>query len=103
MGGTAISFAMMELELNQYDEAKLEGKEFRTEQLSARIQSLADLSSELRCHVPGLDSSRSDIIIPGLCLLEAGLQRLDKIRFRVSGYGLRYGLIWEWLEKNYAH
>ncbi|MEO7425563.1 MAG: hypothetical protein ABI036_10280, partial [Fibrobacteria bacterium] len=67
--------------------------------VSATIDLLADLSEAAKLDLPGMEKSRADILMPGLCILEAALAGMGAQRLRVSDRGVRYGVIIDWLGK----
>ena len=60
------------------------------------IDLLAGLSDEEKRELPGMDKPRADILMPGLCILEAFLETIDAPDFRVSDRGVRYGITIDW-------
>ena len=63
------------------------------------IDLLAGLSDAEKRELPGMDKSRADILMPGLCILEAFLEAIDAQDFRVSDRGVRYGITIDWFIK----
>ena len=53
------------------------------------------MSPDERREVPGLNPARADIIVAGLAVAAEVLKRLDAPELRVSGYGIREGLLLE--------
>ncbi|MDB5047651.1 MAG: Ppx/GppA phosphatase [Fibrobacteres bacterium] len=97
VGGTATALAMLELKLPGFDSAAIEGLEIGRARIGATIDLLAGLSEEAKLGLPGMEKSRADILMPGLCILEAFLDAVGAARFRVSDRGVRYGIILDWL------
>lgn len=48
---------------------------------------LADMPMEQRLQLPGLQPNRADIVVHGICILTASMDRLDIPVIRVSEYG----------------
>lgn len=99
VGGTATALAMLELKLPEFDSAAIEGLRIPRARVSAMIESLAGLSDAEKRELPGMDKPRADILVPGLCILEAFLAAIDAADFRVSDRGVRYGITIDWLSK----
>lgn len=98
VGGTATALAMLELKLSAFDSAAIEGLELDAPRVTAAVDRLAGLDERGRAALPGMDRSRLDILVPGLCMLEAYLRWAGCRRFRVSDRGVRYGVILAALE-----
>ena len=93
VGGTATALAMLELSLPMYDNAAIEGLEVGLDRVTAQIDRLAALSPEAILALPGMDKGRADILMPGLCILEAFLIGAGLPSFLISDRGVRYGVI----------
>jgi exopolyphosphatase/guanosine-5'-triphosphate,3'-diphosphate pyrophosphatase len=99
VGGTASALAMLELKLPAFDAIAIEGMQIEWWRVTENINNLAVLSAEERAALPGMDPGRVDILMPGLCILEAFLQTVGCQDFRVSDRGIRYGVIIDWLKR----
>lgn len=93
VGGTATALAMLELGLRAFDAAAIEGLVLGRSAVTAAIDRLAAMSAGERAALPGLDPGRAEIVVPGLCILEAFLAFAGKDVFQVSDRGIRYGVI----------
>jgi exopolyphosphatase/guanosine-5'-triphosphate,3'-diphosphate pyrophosphatase len=102
VGGTATALAMLELALPKYDAEAIEGLEVPRARVTAQIDRLAGLSHEAILAMPGMDKGRADILMPGLCILEAFLLAADLDKVLVSDRGIRYGLLIDWLRRRRA-
>jgi exopolyphosphatase/guanosine-5'-triphosphate,3'-diphosphate pyrophosphatase len=98
IGGTATTLAMMQKGESVYSAEKIEGTELLKKEISEWIERLAELDDERRKNITGLPPSRSDVIIPGLCILTAIMRRWRLKKIKVSAWGLRHGLILEHLK-----
>lgn len=99
VGGTATALAMLELQIPSFDSAAIEGLRIETSRVTAMIDLIAGLPDHDKAALPGMDKSRVDILMPGLCILEAFLASAGCDAFRVSDRGVRYGVILDWLGK----
>lgn len=102
VGGTATAFALLELGLAKYDSEAIEGLEVSRAQVTARIDKLASMSQAELMAIPGLGQGRADIVMPGLCILEAFLGQAGQDKVLVSDRGIRYGLLVDWLRRRRA-
>ena len=98
VGGTASALGMLKLGLRRFDADALEGLEIRAAEVTDAIARLEALPAAERAALPGLDPGRAEIIVPGLCILEAFLRFAGCDRFKVSDRGIRYGVILDSLE-----
>lgn len=93
VGGTASALAMLKLGLKDFDAAAIEGLEIHASEVAEAVARLEALPAAERAALPGLDPGRAEIIVPGLCILEAFLRHAGCSSFRVSDRGIRYGII----------
>lgn len=93
VGGTASALAMLKLGLRRFDADAIEGLPIRTAEVGEAIARLEALPAAERAALPGLDPGRAEIIVPGLCILDAYLRHAGCEAFRVSDRGIRYGVI----------
>lgn len=92
VAGTATSLAAIELELDPYDAAKVEGhvlERATCEMLLARMSRLT--VDQLRA-LPGLHPDRASVIVAGTVLLIEALRLFDLPRLIVSEHDLLYGV-----------
>lgn len=75
----------------------LQGYEFSREDLEKLIDDLADLDYKERADVPGMDSRRAEIIVPGAIILLETMQMLDLKSLMVCERALREGAIVDWM------
>lgn len=75
----------------------LQGYEFSREDLEKLIDDWADLDYKERADVPGMDSKRAEIIVPGAIILLETMQMLDLKSLIVCERALREGAIVDWM------
>jgi exopolyphosphatase/guanosine-5'-triphosphate,3'-diphosphate pyrophosphatase len=92
VAATATTLAALELALARYDAERIEGHEVDTAALAAWTERLAGLGVAERKQLPGLEPARAEVIVAGLAVLHAVLERLRVRRFAVSGRGVRHGV-----------
>ena len=102
VAGTATTLAALELVLDVYDPERVEGHEISRERLGVWIDRLAALDLPARAALPGLEPGRADVIVAGLVILDAVLERARAAHFRVSGSGVRHGVALALLAGRYA-
>jgi exopolyphosphatase/guanosine-5'-triphosphate,3'-diphosphate pyrophosphatase len=93
VGGTATALAMLFLGLRAFDAEAIEGLELERSDVAAMVERLSAMGAAERAALPGLDPGRAEIVVPGLCILEAFLDFAGRKAFRVSDRGIRYGVI----------
>lgn len=96
VGGTATALAMLELKLASFNSDAIEGLRIPLARVTETIDLLAGLTDAQKRELPGMDKPRADILMPGLCILEAFLLAIGASEFRVSDRGVRYGVIIDW-------
>lgn len=92
LAGTATTLAALELGLERYDPARVEGFRIEVDLLTRWIERLSALGLPERRALPGLEPGREDVIVAGLVVLEELARQLGARGLRVSGRGLRYGV-----------
>ncbi|MCH4178308.1 MAG: Ppx/GppA family phosphatase [Megasphaera sp.] len=94
VGGTLTTLAAMDMGLTVYDSKRIEGCKVTLGQLSHHIKKLSRMTPEQRRHVPGLQPSRSDIIIAGLIIARSFLLNYGLNEFIVSEKDLMEGVFY---------
>jgi exopolyphosphatase/guanosine-5'-triphosphate,3'-diphosphate pyrophosphatase len=92
-GGTASILGRLKWKLTAYDRDKIEGTVLSAQELAAQTAELWSLSLEARKKLPGMPSSRADVIIMGAAILEAATEALGFSEARISTRGLRFGAL----------
>jgi len=92
-GGTATILGRMKWKLSSYDREKIEGTSLKATELASETQKLWRMRLEERKRIPGLPSSRADVIIMGAAILEAAVEALGFPEARVSTRGMRFGAL----------
>jgi exopolyphosphatase / guanosine-5'-triphosphate,3'-diphosphate pyrophosphatase len=102
VGGTATALAMLEKGMTEYDAEAIEGTLVDLGRVTAQIDHLAAMGPEALMAIPGLGAGRADIVMPGLCILEAFLLQAGLGKVLVSDRGIRYGFLVAWLRQRRA-
>jgi exopolyphosphatase/guanosine-5'-triphosphate,3'-diphosphate pyrophosphatase len=92
-GGTTTILARMEMKMERFDRARIEGTRLRREQILDYMVQLWSLSLANRKEIPGLPANRADVIIMGVAIYEAVMQHFNLPELYVSTRGLRYGAL----------
>ena len=95
LGGTIRNLAKMEAARCDYPLNTLHGFVLGRHSIEESIQQLADLSLAERRNLPGLNSDRADIILPGAMVIQSIMERLKADQLIISINGLREGLFFE--------
>lgn len=92
VAGTPSSLAAMDLELEPYDSAAVEGHVLELPTIQTWLSRLASLPLEERKQVVGLHPDRAQPIVAGLVILIEVMRAFDLDRIEVSEHDLLYGL-----------
>ena len=95
LGGTARNMAAMAAARQAYPLNTLHGFVLGRDDLAENVRLLAALPLSERENLPGLNSDRADIILPGALVLQAVMDELEVERLTLSVNGLREGLFFE--------
>ena len=92
-GGTTTLLARMHHETNDFDRDLIEATRFGREQIRARREHLWSLPLAERKRIAGLPPNRADVILFGVAIYEAILEKFSFTELRVSTRGLRFGAV----------
>jgi exopolyphosphatase / guanosine-5'-triphosphate,3'-diphosphate pyrophosphatase len=92
VAGTATSSASIDLELDPYDAARVEGHVLSRERLGELRARLAALPLEARREVTGLDPDRAPTIVAGVVILECVLAAFGLATVEVSDRDILWGV-----------
>lgn len=98
LGGTALNLGAITRGLAEFDPNRAEGTEVEAASVGELGERLAALSIDARLRFP-IERERAEILPAGLACLAAVLERIDAKRLRVSGRGLRFGVVRELLAR----
>ncbi len=93
LGGTGANAAMLDQELAELDDARIEGHEVTKDRLRELIAQAAAMTPPQRVDRWGLPPLRADVLIAGFAILEGVLDRFALNRIRASRYSLRHGVL----------
>jgi exopolyphosphatase/guanosine-5'-triphosphate,3'-diphosphate pyrophosphatase len=91
VAGTATSTAAIDLELDPYDPARVEGHVVYDGELELMLARLAELPLERRREVTGLHPDRAPTIVAGVVILLEALRAFDLSEYEVSEHDILWG------------
>lgn len=94
-GGTTSILACIEAGLRHFDRARIEAARLSLAQVRARTERLWTLPLAERKKTVGLPPDRADVILYGVAIYEAVMERFNFGELRVSTRGLRFGAVLE--------
>ncbi len=92
-GGSASILGCMEAKLEKFDRQRLEATRLSFERLRWHVEHLWRLPLEERKQVIGLPKNRADVILTGVAIYEAVMERFGFAELRISTRGLRFGAV----------
>jgi len=96
--GTVTTLAALDLGLPAYDAARVQGHRLTRDAVSRQLARLAALTVEGRAALPCLEPGRADLIVPGVAIVVAAMDRFHVDALVVSDWSLREGIVAERLE-----
>src|SRR6266850_1499355 len=93
--GTVTTLAALDLGLLDYDPARVQGHLLTRAAIERQHRRLAALDLAGRAALPCLEPGRADLILPGIAIVDATLDRLGCERLIVSDWSLREGILAE--------
>jgi exopolyphosphatase/guanosine-5'-triphosphate,3'-diphosphate pyrophosphatase len=91
VAGTATTAAAIDLRCDPYDAERIHGHRLARRTIADQLRLLAPLDVAARIRVPGLAPDRAPVIVAGLSVLEAVLDRLDLEEIIVSERDILHG------------
>ena len=86
-GGTFTTLAAMEKGVHWTERTYMHGTVLQLERIRSRALQLAGMPLEDRLQLPGLQPNRADIIVHGIAILIAVMERLGIQKIKVTEYG----------------
>ena len=91
--GTVTTLAALDLGLTRYDAERVQGHRLDREAVARQLARLGALTVSERAALPCLEPGRADLIVPGIAIVEATMERFDMPVLLVSDWGLREGMV----------
>ena len=95
MAGTATSCAAIDLELERYDTARVEGHVLSRARLDGLLERLAGMPLEERRQVRGLQPDRAPTIVAGIVVLSSVLDSFGLAAVEISDRDILWGVAME--------
>ena len=95
MGGTMTNLGAMYHKLEKYDPNIVHGTEISINELNTMIEDVKSKTIEERRSIKGLQPKSVEVILAGMVILKAIMERLKTDKVVVSDRGLRHGLFFE--------
>lgn len=97
--GTMTTLAALDLDLVEYDPARVQGHPLGREAVERLRERLGRLPLAARAALPCLEPGRADLIVPGIAIVTATMDALGVETLVVSDSGLREGIVADTLER----
>ena len=94
-GGTPATLAAIHLLMDSYDGDRVHGLRLPYSAIRKMYEEIISVSLEVRSSMIGLESSRADIIIPGIMIMMSIMDLLGVQEMVVSDYGLMEGILYD--------
>jgi exopolyphosphatase / guanosine-5'-triphosphate,3'-diphosphate pyrophosphatase len=101
--GTATTLAALELAMEYYSAARVDKVSLSLAQVGFWYRKLVGMSLNDRRGLAGLEKGREDLIVAGTAMLMTAMRMLGLRELVVSNYGLKEGVLIDWIERNLAH
>lgn len=100
VGGTFVNLASLHAGCSQYDPLKVHGTTLALQQVEQLASRLCALPLSQRRQLPGIEPERAPVLHAGALIVHAAMQHLQAENITVSMRGLRWGLIYEFVDAN---
>jgi exopolyphosphatase / guanosine-5'-triphosphate,3'-diphosphate pyrophosphatase len=96
--GTVTTLAALDLGLAAYDPERVQGHRLTRGAIDAQLGRLGALDVAGRAALPCLEPGRADLIVPGVAIVTATMERFAADALVVSDWSLREGIVAELIE-----
>ena len=96
--GTVTTLAALDLGLDAYDAGRVQGHRLTRAAIDTQLRRLGALDLTGRAALPCLEPGRADLIVPGVAIVTATMERLAAEAVVVSDWSLREGIVAELVE-----
>ena len=93
VAGTAVTLAMLQLEMKDYDRTQLDGVVLTSGDVHRWVEELKWRSIEERKKMSGMEIKRADVLLAGVLIFWRVMERLNFPTAVISTRGLRYGVL----------
>lgn len=98
--GTVTTLAALDQELPAYDPEHVHGYVLERRRVERLLAHLGQLSVAERAALPCLEPGRADLIVPGTAICLTAMDHFGASAVRVSEFGLREGILLEYLSRS---
>ena len=99
IAGTFTTLAAVEKKLIRYSHAMVHGSNLTHVEVQRQVRLYRNKTLAERKTIPGLEPKRADVILAGACLIDRMMTLFGARRLIVSDQGVRYGLLYERLDR----
>ena len=99
IAGTFTTLAAVEKKLMRYSHSEVHGSRLTLAEVRRQARLFLDKTIAERKEIPGLEPKRADVILSGACLIERIMTFFHTEEVIVSDQGVRYGLLYEKLDR----
>lgn len=100
VAGTVTTLKAVDLQMDEYEHSAVHRSRLSREDVVRLGTLLGSMPTTERVKLKGLPPKRADIIPVGATILETLMERMGLESLWVSDRGLRWGLLYDWTEKN---
>lgn len=99
-GGTVTTLKAVSLKMEPYDPPAIHRSTLTRTEVKGLLDLFMSMTVIQRTKLPGLPARRADIIPAGAAITGEIMDRLKLTAITVSDRGLRWGVLYDWIEKN---
>ena len=100
VAGTVTTLKAVDVEMDEYDPSAVHRSQLNKDDVVRLGNLFRSMPTKERIKLKGLPTKRADIIPMGATILETFMEELNLESIYVSDRGLRWGLLYDWIEKN---
>ena len=100
VAGTVTTLKAVDVEMDEYDPSAVHRSQLKKDNVVRLGNLFRSMPTKERRKLKGLPPKRADIIPMGATILETFMAELNLESIYVSDRGLRWGLLYDWIEKN---
>ena len=100
VAGTVTTLKAVDVEMDEYDPCAVHRSQLNKDDVVRLGKLFRSMPTKQRVKIKGLPPMRADIIPMGATILETLMKELNLESVYVSDRGLRWGLLYDWIEKN---
>jgi exopolyphosphatase/guanosine-5'-triphosphate,3'-diphosphate pyrophosphatase len=102
VAGTVTTLQAVEKEMTEYDESTIHKSQLSQAQIEGLLEKFCSVTLEKRKKLPGLQPQRADVIIAGNIIVQEIMKHFAFSSMYISDRGVRYGLMYDYIRKNFG-